>query len=178
MGLGQQSRLEDRLAGPQGGGHVHRAHQPVFRNAQGYLHKRCRDHLGGQQGAAVLARGVAAQLEDASSGGQIPVIRPSGVDIQGLGGAVGLIAAQIEHVDRRQQGMQCPGQHRFAGAPTTGDYHATEAGIHGRQQQGQLEAAVAGDGGQGKGAGRGLVAGRSACNHGWPVPHRCGLQSR
>ena len=69
----------------------------------------------------------------------------------------------IEHVDGRQQGMQAPGQHRFACAPATGNNHAAETRIHRGQQQGQLEGAVAGDRCQGKGAG-GLIPGLTPCD--------------
>ena len=37
VGFGQQPRLEHRRPRVQGGGHVHRAYQPVFGDAQGHL---------------------------------------------------------------------------------------------------------------------------------------------
>ena len=106
VGFGQQARLEHRRPGGQGGGYIHRAHQPVLGDAQRHLHKRGRLHPGGQQGGAVGTAGIAPQLGDAPAGGGIPVVRAAGIDVEGRGGA-----AQIEAVDRRQQGVEPPGEH-------------------------------------------------------------------
>ncbi len=160
VGLGQQPRLEHRLAAGQGGGHIHRAQQPVFGDAQRHLHEGGGDHAGGQQGLGVAATGVGAQLLQPLAHGLVPVVGALGIHVEGLHRR----AAQIEHVDGRQQGVQAPGQHRLAGAAAAGDHHAAKAGVHGRQQQGQLEGAVAGDRRQRKGAGRGLASlGRGRC---------------
>jgi hypothetical protein len=60
---------------------------------------------------------------------------------------------EIQHLDRGQQGMETPGQNRLSGAAASGDHHPPQAGIHGRQKQGKLQRAVAGDRRQGKGPG-------------------------
>ena len=181
MGLRQQARLEHRLATGQRGGDIHRAHEAVFGDAERHLHKRSRNHPGGQQGGRVAARGISPQLGEAAAGGFIPVVGALGIDVQARGNRLtGDGWAQIQNVDRRQQGMQPARQHRFAGAAATGDHHPAQARIHGGQQQGQLEGAVASDGRQGKGAGGGAggrsgagtapgqrsAGHRSACNHG------------
>ena len=77
--------------------------------------------------------------------------------------------------------MQAPRQHRLAGAAAAGNHHAAQARIHRGQQQGQLQRAVAGDGGQGEGTGRGTGActgSCSACNHGVIGALRRARQSR
>jgi hypothetical protein len=162
----QQTGLKHGLAAGQRGGDIHRSHQTVFGDAQGHLHEGGRDHLGGQQGRRIAAAGVSAQGHQAAAGGVIPVIGATRIDIQGRrAGLTGAGRAQIEHIDRRQQGVQAAGQHRFAGAAATSNHHAPEAGVDRRQQQRQLQRAVAGDGGQREGAG-GAVAADSAGNHG------------
>ena len=154
MGFGQQPWLKNSLATGQRSRHIDRAHQPVFGNAQRHLHEGRRHHCGGQQGAGIGARGIGSQFGEPNAGCLVPVIGPLGIDVEGL-------AAHIEHVDRRQQGVQTASQHRLPSATTTGDHHPAQAWIDRGQQQGQLEGAVAGDGGEGKGP-----TGNSACNHG------------
>ena len=84
----------------------------------------------------------------------------------------------IEDVDRWQQGVQSSGKDGFAGAASTGDHHAAQARVNGSEQQGELEGAVAGDRGQGKGSGRPVVGHRyTACHHGCVQP-ACARQSR
>ena len=74
--------------------------------------------------------------------------------------------------------MQAPCQHRFAGATPAGNHHAAQAGIHGRQQQGELQRAVAGDRRQWKGTGGLVVLHRyTGCHHGRVQPVRA-RQSR
>ena len=75
-----------------------------------------------------------------------------------------------------QQGVQPARQHGFARATASGDHHPAPTRIPRRQQQGQLQSAVAGDRRQGEGAGCGAIGrapatnsptgNRSACNHG------------
>lgn len=83
------------------------------------------------------------------------------------------MATDIKNVDWRQQCMQAPGQDGFAGAASAGDHHTAQAGINGGQEQGELQGAVAGDGGQGKGPG-----GSTTCNHGDAGGLHRGRQSR
>ena len=160
VGIRQQTRLEHGAAAGQGRGHIHRTHQPVFGDPQRDLHKRCWDHLGG---------GLTA---DALPGGGIPLLRVLRIEV-----ATDAVV-DIEDVDGRQQCVEATGQDGFTGAAPAGDHHAAEPWINRRQQQRQLERAVAGDGGQGKGSGRPVVGHRNtACHHGRVQP-ACARQSR
>ena len=132
MGLGQQSRLEHRLPAAEGGAHVHGAQEPILGHANGNLHKGGRHHLGGQ----LLGR--------CSS----PALTGCGVPIVGIVGVA--VEAAPQNFNGGEQGMEPPRQHRFARATAPGDDHAPQAGIHGRQQESQLDGVMARDGSQGK----------------------------
>ena len=45
--IGEEAGLEHSTATRQRGGHIHGAHETVFGDAEGELHKRCRNHFGG-----------------------------------------------------------------------------------------------------------------------------------
>ena len=62
-----------------------------------------------------------------------------------------VVAACCNGTPVLQPGKEPPHQHRFARATAPGDDHASEAGIHSGQQEGQLGGVMACDGGQGKG---------------------------
>ena len=151
VGFGQQARLKHRRPAAR---EAATSTDPSSRSSvmpSGTCTKGAAHHLGGQQGGGIGPAGIAPQLGDALGGWPRPTPRGGAGSTWRRGGAW----PQVEHVDRRQQGVQAPGQHRFARAPTPGDHHPAQARIHGRQQQGQLEGAVAGDGRQGEGAGGG-----------------------
>lgn len=103
--FGEQARLEHGTAAGEGGGHIHRSHEAVFGDAQGNLHERGGQHPGGQLRLQVLSRGITCECGDALADHVVPFFRALGVKIA-AGGAV-----DVEHVDRRQQGVQSAGQH-------------------------------------------------------------------
>ena len=160
VGVRQKPGLEHGAAAGQRGGHIHGAHQAVLGDAEGDLH----------EGGWNYRRGRIAG--DPVTGGVVPLLRVLRVEVAAHA------ALDIQNVDRREQGVQAPCQHRLAGATATCDHHATQAGIHRGQQQSQLQRAVASDRRQRKGPGGLVVLHRyTGCHHGRIQPVRA-RQSR
>ena len=132
VGLGQQTGLEHRHTGAQRSSHIHGPQQAIFAEPEGNLNEGGWNHA--------TWNGIGCHRRQSLARDGVPVVGAFGIGV----------ATALDDLDGGQQGMEAPCQHGFPGAPAAGNHHTTEAWVHGRQQQGQLQQGVTADGRQGK----------------------------